>query len=58
MAREDGSDMLHELAVGIGMELKKLGKVEGAHRTYVTRTFPAARESVKSFRYMVTKGIC
>ena len=50
MARENESEMSQELAVGIGMELKKLRKVRGAHRAYVTRTLPAARESVKKFR--------
>ena len=50
MARENESEMSKELAVGIGMELKKLRKVRGAHRAYVTRTLPAARESVKKFR--------
>ena len=50
MARENESEMSQELAVGIGMELRKLWKVRGAHRAYVTRTLTSARESVKKFR--------
>ena len=36
MARQNDSEMLQELAVGIGMELMKLRKVRGVHRAYVT----------------------
>ena len=50
MARQNESEMLQELAVGIGMELKKLRKVRGAHRAYVTRTMPAARGSIETFQ--------
>ena len=42
--------MLHELAVGIGMELKKQRKVRGTHRAYATRTLSAGRASVDKFR--------
>ena len=50
MAREDEGEILQDLAVGIGTEIRKLRRVRGAHRAYVTRTLPTVKECIGGFR--------